>query len=99
MSQSIQPAKFVDGANATTTGMRAAPAESPRGGKIMAALIRIVVVVLIAVVPGGLLMLSAFILARIVAARLREQHGPHRLTQALAGLSFRDVWNETRRSL
>jgi hypothetical protein len=66
----------------------------------MAALMKMLAVVLMAVIPGGLLCLTAFILAKIVAARVRSvEQGPHRYRRALANLSFRDVWNETRRSL
>lgn len=65
----------------------------------MTALIRIVAVVFMAVLPGGLLVLSAFILARIIATRVRAQQGPHRFAQAISAMTFRDVWNETRRSL
>ena len=50
--------------------------------------------------PGGLVCLSAFILARMLAARVRAvDSGPQRYRRAFASLSFRDVWNETRRSL
>lgn len=65
----------------------------------MTALIRIVAVVFLAVLPGGLLVVSAFVLARIMAARVRAQQGPHRFSQALAATTLRDIWNETRRSL
>lgn len=66
----------------------------------MATLLRIIGLVFMAVVPGGLLMLSAFVLARIVAARLRAQpEGNRHFTQALAGMTFRDLMAETRRSL
>ena len=65
----------------------------------MAAAIRVVAVVLMAVIPGGLLVFSAFVLARLVATRVKNQTGPHRLTQAVASIAVRDVWNETRRSL
>jgi hypothetical protein len=65
----------------------------------MAALIRIVAVVFMAVMPGGLLVLAAFVLARLIAARVRAQQGPRRFTHAVSGMTFRDVWNETRRSL
>ena len=66
----------------------------------MAALMKMLAVVLMAVVPGGLVCLTAFVLAKIVAARLRAaEQGPHRYRRALANLTFRDVWNETRRSL
>ena len=65
----------------------------------MVALIRVVGLVLMAVVPGGLLVLSAFVLARLVAARFRAQHGPHRLQHAVAAVTVQEVWKETRRSL
>ncbi len=65
----------------------------------MAAVIRVVVMLVMAVIPGGLLVFSAFVLARLVAARVRTQQGPHRLSQAVASIAVRDVWNETRRSL
>jgi hypothetical protein len=68
----------------------------------MNAVLRILAVVLAAVIPGGLLVLSAFVLARILAAKVREQQGPHhfsQVAQAFAGVRMKDVWNETRRSL
>ncbi len=64
------------------------------------ALAKMLAVVLMAVVPGGLVVLTAFVLARLFAARVRAvEQGPHRYRRAIANLSFRDVWNETRRSL
>ena len=65
----------------------------------MAAVMRVMAAVLMAVIPGGLLVFSAFVLARLVANRVRSQQGPHRLSQAVASIAVRDVWNETRRSL
>ena len=66
----------------------------------MAALMKMLAVVLMAVVPGGLVCLTAFVLAKIVAARVRAvENGPHRYRRAFANISFRDVRNETRRSL
>ena len=66
----------------------------------MAALMKMLGMVLMVVVPGGLVVLTAFILARIVAGKVRSvETGPHRYRRALARLSFRDVWNETRKSL
>ena len=65
----------------------------------MAAVIKMLAVVLMVVVPGGLVLLSAFVLARIFAAKLRSvEQGPHRYRRALATLSIRDVWNEAARS-
>ena len=65
----------------------------------MAAAMRVVAMVLMAVVPGGLLVFSAFVLARLVAARVRAAQGPHRFGHALASMTVQDVWKETRRSL
>ena len=65
----------------------------------MSALVRVIAVVFMAVVPGGLALLCAFILARLIAARVRAQSGPHRFSQAFANLSFRDVLADARRSL
>lgn len=66
----------------------------------MAALIRIIGVVFMAVVPGGLLVMAAFVLARLVATRLRAQPEGHRhVSEALAGMTLRDLLAETRRSL
>lgn len=66
----------------------------------MAALMKMLAVVVMAVLPGGLAFLTAVILARIVAAKVRAvEQGPHRYRRALATLTFREVWAETRRSL
>jgi hypothetical protein len=66
----------------------------------MAALMKMLAVVLMAVVPGGLVFLTAFVLAKIVANKVRAvEEGPNRYRRAFANLTFRDVWNETRRSL
>jgi hypothetical protein len=66
----------------------------------MAALMKMLTMVLMAVVPGGLLVLTAFVLARIFAHKVRAvKDGPHRYRRALAAMTVRDVMNETRRSL
>ena len=66
----------------------------------MAAMIKMVAAVVMVVVPGGLLVMAAFVLARIVAEKLKTvEGGPHRLKRVVADLKFRDVWDEARRSL
>ena len=66
----------------------------------MAALMKMLAVVLLAVVPGGLVFLTAVVLAKLFATKLRMiEQGPQRYRRALATLNIRDVWNETRRSL
>ena len=66
----------------------------------MAALIKIFAVGLMAVLPGGLLVLSAFVLARLLSQRVRAgDQGPHRLKRAVANLTLREVWDQTRRSI
>lgn len=66
----------------------------------MMAMMKMVAAALMVVLPGGLVVLAAFILARIVAEKLKTVgHGPDRYKRVLAGLKFRDVWDEARRSL
>jgi len=51
-------------------------------------------VLLMVVLPGGLLIVTAWLLAGLLADRMREEQGPHgrRLVRAVATLSWRDVW-------
>ncbi|MCA2979232.1 MAG: hypothetical protein INH41_02340 [Myxococcaceae bacterium] len=53
---------------------------------------------LMVLVPGGLLVLGAIVLARLVAQQARAGQGPHgrRLARALATVRWRDVVRETR---
>ncbi len=64
-------------------------------------MLRTMTLVLLVVVPGGLLVLAAFILARTVAHQMQLEQGPggRRLARALATVSFRDVWSSARRGL
>jgi hypothetical protein len=54
-----------------------------------------------AVVPGGLLFLAAFVLARAVAERVRLEQGTagHRVARAFAAVSLREVWASAKQSL
>ena len=66
----------------------------------MTGVLKMFAVILTAAVPGGLVLLAAFIVGRTVAAGVRaSEHGPNRYRRALAGLTFRAVWDETLRSL
>lgn len=66
----------------------------------MAPFIKMFGMLLMVVMPGGLLVMGAFILVKLVAARLRaSEQGPHRYRRAFANLSLKDVWAETRKSL
>lgn len=66
----------------------------------MGAMLKMVAAVAMVVMPGGLLVMAAFILARVVAEKLKTiEGGPDRYKRVLAGLKFRDVWDEARRSL
>lgn len=58
-------------------------------------------VLLMVVVPGGLLIAGAWVLARLVVARMRLEEGPQsrRLARAVATLRWRDVYQHARGSL
>jgi hypothetical protein len=64
----------------------------------MVAATKTVGLMLMVVVPGGLLLLSAFVLARLVAQQMRAIEGPQgrRLARAVATVRVRDVIRETR---
>jgi hypothetical protein len=69
-----------------------------RGVTTMVAATKTLGMVLMVVVPGGLLILSAFVLARVVAQQMRAAEGPQgrRLARAVATVRWRDVVRETR---
>lgn len=61
---------------------------------------RTLVMLAVAVLPGGLLMLAAWILGRAVRHRMREVTGEKgaRLARAVASVRWQDIWAEVRRS-
>jgi hypothetical protein len=61
--------------------------------------LRVTGLVLLAIAPGGLVVLAAFLLARAVAEGMRLDAGPsgHRLARAMARVRLRDVWAQARR--
>jgi len=62
-------------------------------------MLKVAVVALVGVLPGGWLVLGAWMLARIVGEKMRSEQGPQgrRLYRALAGLRFDDVRAAARR--
>ncbi|MCC6333423.1 MAG: hypothetical protein IT380_05485 [Myxococcales bacterium] len=66
----------------------------------MWAWLKVVGLVLLAIAPGGLVVLLAFLLARTVAESMRLDEGPsgRRLARAVARVRFRDVWAQARRA-
>ncbi len=62
---------------------------------------RFVSVLLAVVIPGGLVVLAAWTLARLVHARMQADQGPQgqRLARAFATVQLRDVVREARRML
>jgi ABC-type Fe3+-siderophore transport system permease subunit len=62
---------------------------------------RTLVMLVVAVLPGGLLMLAAWILGRVVRTRMQEVPGEKaaRLVRAVALVRWRDVWVEARHAV
>lgn len=62
---------------------------------------RMMTLTMMVVVPGGLVVLAAFVLAQAVAEQMRLEQGTrqHRLARAVATVRLRDVWSTARRSL
>lgn len=65
----------------------------------MAGVLRTVSFLVLALVPGGLLVLGAWVYGRVIARQLHAQPGPQRarLARAVAQVQWRDVWAEVRR--
>ncbi len=64
----------------------------------MLAMFRSFGVMLMVLVPGGLLVLASFILARVLVERMKLEHGSNRrrLARAFATVRWPDVWRQTR---
>lgn len=67
----------------------------------MAGVARVLGLLFMAILPGGLLFLAAFILARAVAEGVRREEGTRsrRLARAFAQVRLRDVWTSAKQSL
>ena len=67
----------------------------------MAGVMKVLGVLVMAVVPGGLLFLAAFVLARAVAEAVRREEGStgRRFARAFAQVRLRDVWTSAKQTL
>lgn len=65
----------------------------------MVAVSKVLSVVVMVLVPGGLLIAAAYVLARLVTQQMKLEQGPqvHRLARAVATVRWRDVMRETRK--
>lgn len=71
----------------------------PQRGLVgMTSVARVMSLILVAVIPGGLLVLGAFAMARVVAEKMRLAEGGSRLrlARAVSQVRFRDLWNQAR---
>jgi len=64
----------------------------------MVSLMRVVGVLVMVVIPGGLLVLLAFVLGKVVANGVKHEQGTRgrRLARAVARVRLRDVWREAK---
>ncbi len=63
-------------------------------------MMRLLTVTLMVVVPGGLLVLAAFVLGRAITRQMQLEQGTngHRFARAVSTIHFRDVWSQTRQT-
>jgi len=62
------------------------------------AMLRLMTLTMMVVLPGGLLVLAAYMLARTVATQMRLEQGTggRRFARAVSAVRMRDVWTHTR---
>jgi hypothetical protein len=67
----------------------------------MAGVLRIFAVLAMAIMPGGLFVLCAFMMCRLVTERLKLETGParERFAKAWAHVHWRDVWSAAKSGL
>lgn len=63
-------------------------------------MLRLITLTLLVLLPGGLLMVAAYILARTISRQMELEQGTqgHRFARAVSTVRFRDVWSHTRQS-
>ena len=63
-------------------------------------MLRLMTLTLVVLMPGGLLMLAAYMLARTISRKMQLEQGTqgHRFARAVSAVRFRDVWSDTRQS-
>jgi hypothetical protein len=61
---------------------------------------RVLMLTVLVVVPGGLMLLLAYVLDRTIVEQMRHEHGPggRRFARAVATVRLRDVWTHTRQT-
>jgi hypothetical protein len=67
----------------------------------LATLLKAASLLIMIIVPGGLLALSAFVLAKLVSEKMHNDSGPHglRFVRAVKTVKWSDVVRQTRNSL
>jgi hypothetical protein len=63
-------------------------------------MLRLITLTFLVLLPGGLLMVAAYILARTISRQMQLEQGTqgHRFARAVSAVRFRDVWSHTRQS-
>ncbi|MDP1821785.1 MAG: hypothetical protein Q8L48_01015 [Archangium sp.] len=63
-------------------------------------MLRLMTLTMMVLVPGGLLVLAAWLLARTVATQMRLEQGTHghRFARAVSTVRIRDVWSNARQT-
>lgn len=81
------------------TSPAVAPDRQRRGVTVMVAVSKVLSVVVMVLVPGGLLIAAAYVLARLVTQQMKLEQGPQgqRLARAVATVRWSDVMRETRK--
>jgi len=64
----------------------------------MLTMVRALGVLLMMLVPGGLVLLALFIVARVIAEGMRREQGTsgHRFARAFASVRWPEVWRQAR---
>ena len=64
----------------------------------MATMVRALGVMLMMLVPGGLVLLALFIVARVLAEGMRREQGTsgHRFARAFSSIRWPEIWREAR---
>lgn len=61
-------------------------------------MLRVMTLTMMVLVPGGLLVLAAYLLGRAVATQMQLEQGPQgrRFARAVSAVRVRDVWSNAR---
>ena len=91
----------LENANQLTRRMSGMTTAQPFGRRFAMALSRMLSVVLVVLLPGGLVMLAAWLYASAVATQMQQEQGlrHRRLARAMVHVQWRDVWSRARHHL